>query len=124
MSASDQQPGAAPEHHELPLPDYDHLSVDSLSHRVRTLDADGVRQLLAYERQHGDRLPVTTVLEQRLEALLAGAEPTGGSPEAAEPEAPAPPDGGSQVPPETHGPATNPPAQGDPTNPKRTRRTH
>ena len=77
---------------QLPIPDYDHLPVGSLASRIRTLDAGGVETLLAYERAHGDRLPVTEQLTRRLEALRSGdAEPSGGDPAAAQPEqAPAP----------------------------------
>jgi hypothetical protein len=42
----------------LPLPDYDHLPVGSLQHRIRTLDADGVAALLDYEQAHGRRFNV------------------------------------------------------------------
>lgn len=107
----------APHHDELPLPDYDHLPQGALESRVRTLDADGVETLLAYERAHGDRLPVVNVLEQRLEQLRAGAEPTGGDPTAQTPEVADAPQGGSKVEPKTQGPPQNAPMAGDPTNP-------
>jgi hypothetical protein len=35
-----------PEHDTLPLPDYDHLPVGSLTSRIRTLDADGLQAVL------------------------------------------------------------------------------
>jgi len=111
----------APHHDELPLPDYDHLPVGSLEGRIRSLDAEGLRALLDYERTHGDRLPVLLLLERRLEAVQGGAEPSGGSPVAATPElqhAPAP---GSPASPQTQGPPVNPPSQGDPTNPAQPR---
>ncbi|MCW2609145.1 MAG: hypothetical protein JWM15_391, partial [Cryptosporangiaceae bacterium] len=41
---------------ELSLPDYDHLPIGSLEHRVRTLDVDGLERLLAYEEAHAHRL--------------------------------------------------------------------
>ncbi|GAA1976526.1 hypothetical protein GCM10009718_10960 [Isoptericola halotolerans] len=72
----------APDRDDLPLPDYDHLPVGTLAHRVRQLDADGLEKVIAYERAHGRRVPVLTVLEQRLEELRAGAEPSGGDPDA------------------------------------------
>ena len=111
----------APHHDELPLPDYDHLPTGSLASRIRSLDADGVAALLAYEQAHGDRLPVVQVLEQRLEALRSGASPTGGDPMAAAPESPAGEPGGSKASPSTEGPAMNPPSHGDPTNPAQPR---
>jgi hypothetical protein len=79
-----------PSHDELPLPDYDHLPKGSLASRIRPLDRAGVEQLLAYERAHAHRLPVVLILEQRLEALAEGAEPTNGSLTAVRPEAPPP----------------------------------
>ncbi|WP_166844285.1 hypothetical protein [Isoptericola sp. BMS4] len=75
----------APGHDDLPLPDYDHLSTGELVHRIRALDAAGVEELLTYERAHGDRLPVVTVLEQRIADLRDGAEPSGGDPATAGP---------------------------------------
>jgi hypothetical protein len=113
----------APHHDELPLPDYDHLPLGSLGARIASLDADGVATLLAYERAHGDRLPVVTVLEQRLAALRSGeAGPTGGDPMAETPEVQHAPQAGSPVSPQTEGPPINPPSHGDPTNPAQPRR--
>ncbi|CAA9360167.1 MAG: hypothetical protein AVDCRST_MAG36-2567 [uncultured Nocardioidaceae bacterium] len=77
---------SAPHHDELPLPDFDHLPLGSLEGRIRSLDADGLTALLDYERAHGNRLPVTLVLERRLEQVRGGAELSGGSPLAATPE--------------------------------------
>ncbi|MGX1267768.1 hypothetical protein [Streptomyces phaeoluteigriseus] len=70
----------------LPLPDYDHLPIGGLESRVRSLTVGEVEELLAYERTHADRLPVTEVLTSRLEQLEAGAEPTSGDPGALRPE--------------------------------------
>jgi hypothetical protein len=70
----------------LPLPDYDHLPLGSLESRVRSLTAEQVEELLAYERTHADRLPVTEVLAARLEQLQSGARPTQGDPAALRPE--------------------------------------
>lgn len=70
----------------LPLPDYDHLPLGALESRVRSLTVEQVEELLAYERTHADRLPVTEVLTARLEQLQAGAEPTRGDPAALRPE--------------------------------------
>jgi hypothetical protein len=106
-----------PHHDELPLPDYDHLPVGSVESRIRSLDADQLAAVLAYERAHGDRLPVVQVLEHRLEAVRGGAEPTGGDPLAVAPEAPLGEPGRSHASPATEGPPVNPPSHGDPTNP-------
>jgi hypothetical protein len=82
---------------DLPIPDYDHLPEGSLTHRIRTLDADGVRVVLGYERAHAARLHVVQVLEHRLEQLEAGAQPSGGDPAAAQPEHAPPPAGQASV---------------------------
>jgi hypothetical protein len=82
---------------ELPVPDYDHLPLGNLEHRIRTLDADALAALLDHEREHGDRAPVVQVLSARLDALRSGrAEPSGGDPAGAQPEhAPAPDSAGA-----------------------------
>ena len=108
-------------HDELPLPDYDHLPIASLAQRVRTLDADGVQALLAYESGHGDRLPVTEVLRARLGELEQGAEPSGGSPLGMAPESGAGPAVPRQTDQTTDAPTINPPSHGDPTNPAQPR---
>ena len=109
------------EHDQLPLPDYDHLPVDGLTSRIRTLDAAGLETLLEYERAHADRLPVTEAMQARLAELAAGAEPSGGSPLGATPEKV----DGPPVPRETtmtsNAPQQNPPSHGDPTNPAQPR---
>ncbi|MBZ9641568.1 MULTISPECIES: hypothetical protein [unclassified Streptomyces] len=77
---------ADPGRNTLPLPDYDHLPIGGLEARVRSLTAEEVEELLAYERTHADRVPVTELLTARLEQLKAGAEPTSGDPAALRPE--------------------------------------
>jgi hypothetical protein len=110
-----------PTHDELPLPDYDHLPKGSLPSRIKALDRGGVEQLLSYERAHGNRLPVVLILEQRIQTLSEGAEPTSGSVTGERPEAPLAPAGASPVSPATAGPVVNPPSHGDPTNPAQPR---
>ncbi|WP_432482493.1 MULTISPECIES: hypothetical protein [Kineococcus] len=103
----------------LPVPDYDHLPLATLTDRIRSLDAAGLGDLIVYEEAHGAREPVLTVLRARADQLAAGAEPSGGNPAAAQPEhAPAPqgPDLGA-----TDAPPINPPSQGVPTNPAQPR---
>jgi hypothetical protein len=108
-----------PGHDALPLADYDHIPNGTLPSRISGLDEGGVRQLLEYELAHGNRLPVVQILEHRLEALKAGAEPSGStSPDTPEVnQAPT----GSKVSPATSGPPVNPPSQGVPTNPAQPR---
>ncbi len=109
----------SPKHSELPLADYDHIPLGTLPSRITALDEDALQVLLSYEREHGNRLPVTLVLEQRLEAVRGGAELADGSaqsmPEMGQSRA------GSPVTPATSGPPINPPSQGDPTNPAQPR---
>lgn len=110
-----------PHHDELPLPDYDHLPIGSLEGRIRSLDIAGLMSVLAYEKAHGDRLPVVQLLERRLEALREGAPLSDGSPLAPTPELQHAPGGGSEASPQTQGPPINPPSHGDPTNPAQPR---
>lgn len=62
-------PGAALERDELPLDDYDHLTLGSLRARIRRLDAAQLVQLREYEQAHADRLPVIKALDTRLAKL-------------------------------------------------------
>ena len=110
-----------PERDELPLPDYDHLQVGSLTSRIRTLGADDLQTLITYERSHANRVQVVTAMENRMSSLKAGAQPSGGDPGAAPPEAAAAAAGGSKVSEATSGPPVNPPSHGDPTNPSQPR---
>lgn len=118
MNAADDQPASPPDHGDLPIPDYDQLPLPAVHQRIRTLDEQGLTAVLAYERAHGNRLPVVEVLESRLADLQAGATPSGGSPTGEQPETGPAPAGGSSVRPATQGPPSNPPSHGDPTNPQ------
>jgi hypothetical protein len=108
-----------PARNDLPLPDFDHIPLGTLPSRIHGLDAAALQQLLDFERAHGNRLPVTEVLEHRLGALAGGAEPSGSTspdmPEVGQTQS------GSRVTPATSGPPINPPSQGDPTNPAQPR---
>ena len=108
-------------HDQLPLPDYDHLPVEGLTSRIRTLDAQGLQTVLDYERAHANRLQVVTIMENRLSALRGGAQPSGGDPAAPAADDPVDAAAGSKVSEATTGPAMNPPSQGDPTNPAQPR---
>lgn len=103
-------------HNQLPLPEYDHIAVGHLPARIAPLTADQLQQLIDYETEHANRLPVQTVLEHRRQALQNGAEPSGQVPtDFAENM------GGVSAPgisPQTTtAPAINPTSHGDPTNP-------
>lgn len=109
----------APLHKDLPLPDYDHLPVGTLPSRISGLAEADVAQLVAYEKAHGNRLPILQVLERRLQDLQSGTEPSG-------PQNPSTPEvnTGEPATPQTSrvpGPPMNPPSQGDPTNPAQPR---
>lgn len=68
-------------HDELPLPDYDHMTLGSLRGRLRSLDMRQLVQLRAYEKSKADRLPVVTMLDNRIAKLSSGeATPTGSAP--------------------------------------------
>jgi hypothetical protein len=97
----------------LPLPDYDHLPIGGLESRVRSLNADEVEVLIAYEHEHADRLPVTELLSARLDQLRSGAEPTSGDPSALRPEQGAR-RAGSHVTPATAAQPFGPPPHGTP----------
>jgi hypothetical protein len=106
----------------LPLADYDHLTIGSLQSRIHHLQPEEVDTLIAYEREHGGRVPVLAVLESRLEALRARARVAAGDGSTAPaPESARGARGGSKVDPSTAGPPVNPPSHADPTNPAQPR---
>jgi hypothetical protein len=57
---------------DVPLPNYDELSVASLRARLRNLDAAQVKQIVEYERAHAARADVITMFERRIAKLEAG----------------------------------------------------
>lgn len=69
-------------HEDLPLEDYDHLTLGSLRGRLRSLDVDQLVRLRSYEKAHANRLPVVTMLDNRIAKLAtdAAAAPTPGGP--------------------------------------------
>lgn len=117
--------GPVPEHDDLPLPDYDHMTLGSLRGRMRSLDVPQLVQIRDYEKAHADRLPIVTMLDNRIAKLAT--DPTaplsGGAPDAPDTAKPTPTRRGSKVSPATGGPAQNPPSQGVPTNPAQPRTT-
>lgn len=70
-------------HGDLPLPDYDHMTLGSLRGRLRSLTVEELVQVRDYEKAHAHRLPVVTLLDNRIAKLAtdAAAEPSpGGEP--------------------------------------------
>ena len=118
--------GAPLAHDDLPLPDYDHMTLGSLRGRLRSLSVEQLVQLRTYEKAHADRLPVVTMLDNRIAKLATDASATPSGPVSTSP-APeqlavggAAPSGGVS-PATTTAPTINPPSQGDPTNPAQPR---
>jgi hypothetical protein len=107
---------------DVPLPDADHLPIGDLVHRIRALDADGVRRLLDHETGHANRPAVVQALRARAQELADGVEPSGGDPSARSAAQPPPAEAGPAASPATAGPPQNPPSHGDPTNPAQPRR--
>ena len=113
-------------HDDLPLPDYDHMTLGSLRGRLRSLSVEQLVQLRTYEKAHADRLPVVTMLDNRIAKLAsdASAAPSGAVSSSPAPEQLA---SGSAVPSRGISPATtsaskiNPPSQGVATNPAQPR---
>ena len=67
-----QQLGAeVPTHDNLPLPDYDHLTLGSLRGRMRSLDLPQLVAVREYEKAHADRLPIVTMLDNRIAKLAS-----------------------------------------------------
>jgi len=76
-----------PSHDDLPLPDYDHMTLGSLRGRLRSLTVEELVAVRDYEKAHADRLPVITLLENRIAKLaLEGGEPSPGGPLPVTPE--------------------------------------
>lgn len=76
-----------PTHAELPLADYDHMTLGSLRGRLRSLSLEQLVQVRDYEKAKADRLPVITMLDNRIAKL---ATETTAPPAAAPSDAPAP----------------------------------
>lgn len=80
---------STPQHSDLPLPDYDRLTVPAVAQHIRALNVHQLGQLLDYERAHANRPAVTRVMDARLAELRSGAEGSGATPDRG-PEWPAP----------------------------------
>lgn len=59
------------EREELPIVDFDHVTAGSLRGRLRRLDLSELQTLRTYEQEHGHRLPILTLLENRIAKLEA-----------------------------------------------------
>jgi outer membrane biosynthesis protein TonB len=57
---------------ELPLPNYDDLTIASLRARLRNLSADQLAQLVEYEKSHANRADVIQMFERRIAKLAEG----------------------------------------------------
>jgi hypothetical protein len=79
-----------PTHDELPLADYDHMTLGSLRGRIRSLSVEELVQVRDYEKAHADRLPVVTLLDNRIAKLAtdAAAAPSPGGEDPVLPAAP------------------------------------
>jgi len=68
---------------ELPIPDFDNISLGSLRARLRALNLEQLVVLREWEQAHANRLPVVTTLDNRI-AKVGGATDTGaGTPQRA-----------------------------------------
>ncbi|GAB3212767.1 hypothetical protein ACQEU5_23260 [Marinactinospora thermotolerans] len=103
---------------DLVIPDYEHLPLGTLQHRVRSLTQEQMRDLIAYEEAHGARTPVLEMLRQRLSSLEEGAVPSQGDQQNL-PEAPPAPSGGSAVGEASDRPPAAAPPHGVPAQPAR-----
>ncbi len=66
-------PGDELGHSDLPLADFDHQTVPQLRGRLRTLALPQLVQLRDYEQAHARRLPVLTLLDNRIAKLTGDA---------------------------------------------------
>lgn len=94
------------------VPDYDSLPLTELEHRVRSLDEQGLRALVEYERAHANRPAVLELLTARMDELARGGEPSGGSQEST--SAPSGTSKGSPVRPSTGADLHTPQRHGQP----------
>lgn len=101
-----------------PIADYEGLPIGTLQHRIRSLDEEQMRELIAYEESHADRTGVLELLTNRFRQLEEGAEPSEGD-QSFQPETPGPPRGGSQAGADTTAPLGNPMTHGPPDQPTR-----
>ena len=56
---------------DLPLPDFDNISIGSLRARLRNLTIEDLETLLAWEQEHANRIQVVTLLSNRIHKVSA-----------------------------------------------------
>lgn len=56
---------------DLPIPDFDNITLGSLRARLRSLSLEQLATLREWEQAHAHRLPVTTLLDNRIAKLAA-----------------------------------------------------
>ena len=93
-------------HDELPLPDYDHLTLGALRGRMRSLDLPQLVALRDYEKAKANRLPVVTMLDNRIAKLASDPTAALSSGAGSASSQPAGAQGGSKVTPATSAPDT------------------
>lgn len=98
--------GVVLDHDELPLPDYDHLTLGALRGRMRSLDLPQLVALRDYEKAKANRLPVVTMLDNRIAKLATDPTAPLSGGDASATVKPAAPQGGSKVSPVTSAPDT------------------
>ena len=62
---------------DLPIPDFDNVSLGSLRGRLRSLSLEQLVVLREWEQAHAHRLPVVTLLDNRIAKLSAEASGNG-----------------------------------------------
>jgi hypothetical protein len=68
-----------PSKDELPIPNFDHLSLAQVRGRLRQLSVEELVLLRNYERAHADRLPIVTMLDNRISKVANDSTPGGSS---------------------------------------------
>jgi hypothetical protein len=62
---------------DLPLPDFDNISIGSLRARLRNLTVEDLHTLLAWEQEHANRVQVVSLLSNRIHKVsAAGSSPS------------------------------------------------
>jgi hypothetical protein len=69
---------AEPDRSELPIADFDSASLASLRGRLRSLSLEDLAILKEYEQAHAHRLPVVTMLDNRIAKLAEGSGSSNG----------------------------------------------
>jgi len=64
---------------DLPIPDFDNVSLGSLRGRLRSLSLEQLLVLREWEQAHAHRLPVITLLDNRIAKVSAQEQPANGS---------------------------------------------